>query len=124
MGSVILLSAFRTSEHDKMLHNIAAPFFDLAERLEDARENAPDAETWQAMLETNSFIWRATADFLPRNFDDEVSEETTEILKNVADFMPRASRAIMNEPESDVCAQMVALNRNMYNQLLTMRAGA
>ena len=124
MGSVVMLSAYRTSERDKILHDMAAPFFDLAERLEDASTNAPDRESWQATLETNNFIWRSTADFLPRNFDEDVPEETTVMLKNVADFMPRAGRAVIDQPESDLCAQMVSLNRNMYNQLLTMRAGA
>ncbi len=124
MSSIVLLSAFRTSDREKMIHDMAVPFFDLAEKLENARLNGLDSKTWKAVLETNSFIWRYIADFLPRNFDQDVSEETTTMLKNVADYMPRAARAVLKAQQSDVCAQMVTLNRNMYNQILTMRAGA
>ena len=121
MSNIILLSAFRKSHSDKILHKMAAPFFELAERLTNAIENKPLKEDWQAILESNNFIWRTTADYMPRNFDDDVPAETTQTLKNIAAFMPRAGRAALNDPESDICGQMITLNRNMYDKILTMR---
>ncbi len=124
MSNVILLSAFRKSSNDKIRHNMAAPFFQLAEKLVNARKNKPTKEDWQAILESNNFIWRTAADYIPRNFDAHVPEEATQTLKDIAAFMPKAGRVALNDPKSGICGQMITLNRNMYDKILAMRVAS
>lgn len=113
------------ASREELIDDMALPFLDIAERLEACRLNGADPETWKAVLETNLFLWRFIANFLPKHFDQAVTAETRELLRRISDFMVKVGVALDEGPEKDpnLIAKVVHLNLNMCDQILAMRAG-
>ena len=106
---------------EELIDEMALPFLELAEKLEGARLNGVDDETWKAIMETNIFLWRFIANFLPQNFDAAVPNRTHGMLEMIADFMLRAGTAMQDTRDEDLVEQLVRLNLNMCDQILSMR---
>lgn len=108
----------------ELIDDMALPFLDLAEKLEAAKLNGADAESWRAIFETNLFLWRFIANFLPRHFSEEVSQETVDLIKRISDYMQKVTVTLMDEAEKDasVIEKVVTLNLNMCDQILAMHA--
>lgn len=107
----------------ELIDDMALPFLDLAEKIEAAKLNGADEETWQAIFETNLFLWRFIANFLPRHFSEEVGKDTTELLNKISSFMTKVTVALSAEGSKDAALldKVVKLNLNMCDQILAMR---
>ncbi|RED53951.1 hypothetical protein [Aestuariispira insulae] len=117
----IKMNALAGKDVADMIDEMALPFLDLAEKLEAARLNGADKATWTAIMETNIFLWRFIANFLPKNFDREVPARGGAMLEMIADFMTRASMAMPDNPDTELVDKLVRLNLNMCHQILSMR---
>ena len=102
------------------LDHLAQPFLDLAKKLEEVRLNGTDSETWAALGDSNVFYWRLIVNYLPKHFSSSVSPASKAMLEMIADFMLRASKAMRQAPDNAVLAQMVQLNLNMSDQILSI----
>jgi hypothetical protein len=107
----------------ELIDDMALPFLDLAEKIEAARLNDTDPETWKAILETNLFLWRFISNFLPTHFSPEVSSETEALLGRISEFMIKVTVALADDgPKDDALLdKVVRLNLNMCDQILGMR---
>lgn len=107
---------------DEMIDDMALPFLDLAEKLEAARVNGADRETFRAILETNLFLWRFMTHFLPRHFEAEAKSETIDLLKRISEFMAKVTVAMDGDPsqDPDLIRKVVQMNLNMCDQILAM----
>lgn len=107
----------------ELIDDMALPFLDLAEKIEAAKINGASEDSWRAIFETNLFLWRFIANFLPRHFNGEVSSETAELLSKISDFMAKVTVAMSDEGEKDaaVLDKVIKLNLNMCDQILAMR---
>lgn len=106
-----------------LIDDMALPFLDLAEKIEAAKINGASEESWRAIFETNLFLWRFIANFLPRHFDDKVSNDTSELLSKISTFMTKVTVAMSEEGEKDAALldKVIKLNLNMCDQILAMR---
>ncbi|WP_420549744.1 hypothetical protein [Curvivirga sp.] len=102
------------------LDHLAQPFLDLAKKLEEVRLNGTDTETWTALGDANVFYWRLIVNYLPKHFASSVSPASKAMLEMIADFMLRASKAMRHAPDTALLAQMVQLNLNMSDQILSI----
>ena len=117
----IKMNALAGKSSEDLIDEMALPFLDLAEKLEAARLNGADKATWTAIMETNIFLWRFIANFLPKNFDREVPARSGAMLEMIADFMTRASLVMPESPDTELVDKLVRLNLNMCHQILSMR---
>ena len=117
----IKMAALADRNPEDLIDEMALPFLELAEKLESARLNGADRATWAAVMETNIFLWRFIANFLPKNFDREVPARSGAMLEMIADFMARASNAMPENPDTELVDKLVKLNLNMCHQILSMR---
>ena len=108
---------------DELIDDMALPFLDLAEKIEAARLNKADGETWQAIFETNLFLWRFISHFLPHHFGEDVTPETRELLSRISQFMTKVTVALADRDAKDpeLLEKIVNLNLNMCDQILAMR---
>ncbi|MDX1737164.1 MAG: hypothetical protein R3261_02945 [Alphaproteobacteria bacterium] len=103
-----------------VLDHLAQPFLDLAQKLEAARLEGIDQEEWVALTDTNMFYWRFIVNYLPKNFESRVSPASKAMLEMIADFMIRAAKAMRRNPDGNILKQMVQMNLNMSDQILTI----
>ena len=80
-----------TRPDSEFVDDLAKPFLDLAEGLEAARLNGVPEETWEALLETNVFMWKYMSSQLPRMSSQSLPEETRALLGRITEFMSKAS---------------------------------
>lgn len=108
----------------ELIDDMALPFLDLAEKIEAAKLNGADAETWRAIFETNLFLWRFIANFLPRHFSDEVPQDAVDLIGRISNYMNSVTVTLMDAEEKDsaVLEKVVTLNLNMCDQILAMHA--
>jgi hypothetical protein len=108
----------------ELIDDMALPFLDLAEKIEAAKLNGADAETWRAIFETNLFLWRFIANFLPRHFSEEVPQDAVELIRRISEYMNNVTVTLMDAEEKDpaVLDKVVTLNLNMCDQILAMHA--
>lgn len=108
----------------ELIDDMALPFLDLAEKIEAAKLNGADAESWRAIFETNLFLWRFIANFLPRHFSEEVQPDTVDLIRRISDYMNKVTVTLLDAEEKDtaVLDKVVTLNLNMCDQILAMHA--
>lgn len=108
---------------EDLIDDMALPFLELAEKIEAAKVNNADEDTWTAIFETNLFLWRFIANFLPRHFSEDVTSETSELLEKISVFMTKVTIALSGDPEKDTALieKVVQLNLKMCDQILAMR---
>lgn len=99
---------------------MAEPFWDITERLERARAQGADEETWFALLDTTVFVWRFAANYFPTQFDKDTSAETVELLKRISAFMDKACAELRITRQDALIQRVIELNVNMCHQVLTM----
>lgn len=104
----------------EVLDQLAQPFLDLAKKLEAVRLNGTDHETWVALSDTNMFYWRLIVNYLPKHFESKVSPASRAMLEMISDFMIRAAKAMRHAPDVKLLEQMVQLNLNMSDQILSI----
>jgi len=105
----------------EIVDDLAKPFLDLAEGLEAARLNGVPEETWEALLETNVFMWKYMSAQLPRMSNQGLPPDTRDLLKRITDFMNRASASLVGQRDDELIRKMVQLNLNMCDQILRLR---
>ncbi len=107
-----------------LIDDMALPFLDLAEKLEACRLNGADPQDWKAVLETNLFLWRFISNFLPKHFDESVTDETRDLLDRIGEFMVKVGVAMEEGPEQhpELVKTLVTINLNMCDQILAMRS--
>lgn len=108
----------------EVVDDLAKPFLDLAEGLEAARLNGVPEETWEALLETNVFLWKYMTVQLPKLTDGEIPPETAELITRITDFMNKASATLLAQRDDELIRKMVQLNLNMCDQILRLREAA
>lgn len=108
---------------EELIDDMALPFLELAEKIEAAKVNNADDETWTAIFETNLFLWRFIANFLPRHFSDDVTSETSDLLDKISVFMTKVTVALSGDTAKDTALieKVVQLNLKMCDQILAMR---
>lgn len=109
-----------TNNPSEVLDELAQPFLDLAQKLEEVRLNGTKSEEWVALSDTNMFYWRFIVNYLPKHFESKVSPASKAMLEMISDFMIRAAKAMRNAPDPKLLAQMVQMNLNMSDQILTI----
>lgn len=112
---------FSDGSPDQLIDDMAQPFLDIAERLEAARLNETDDETWVAILETNMFLWRFTANFLPRQMPADMPAGLGDLLHRISRFMKQAGYELQRDRNDDLINRVIELNLNMCDQILAMR---
>lgn len=108
----------------EVVDDLAKPFLDLAEGLEAARLNGVPEETWEALLETNVFLWKYMKVQLPKLADGDIPAETADLIQRITDFMNKASATLLARRDDDLIRKMVQLNLNMCDQILRLRDAA
>lgn len=106
----------------EILDDLAKPFLDLAEGLEAARLSGVPPETWEALLETNVFLWKYISAQLPRLSDQPLPADTQALLAKIAEFMNKASATVAVQRDDELIRKMVQMNLNMCDQILRLRA--
>ncbi len=104
----------------EVLDELAQPFLDLARKLEEIRLNGADPADWVAVADTNMFYWRFIVNYLPKHFETKVSPASKAMLEMIADFMIRAAKAMRSNVDENLLGQMVQMNLNMSDQILTI----
>ncbi len=111
---------FRQNDAGTLIDDMAQPFLDLAEKFEIARLNEMDDKDWFAILESNMFVWRFVANYLPRQLRDDVPESMGELLVRISAFMMQAGTELRTNRDDTLIQRVVELNLNMCNQILAL----
>jgi len=111
---------FRQNDAGTLIDDMAQPFLDLAEKFEIARLNELDDKDWYAILESNMFVWRFVANYLPRQLRDDVPESMGELLVRISEFMMQAGNELRTNRDDTLIRRVIELNLNMCNQILAL----
>ncbi|MEQ9490798.1 MAG: hypothetical protein RIM72_17585 [Alphaproteobacteria bacterium] len=111
---------FRQNDAGTLIDDMAQPFLDLAEKFEIARLNELDDKDWYAILESNMFVWRFVANYLPRQLRDDVPEEMGALLVRISEFMMQAGSELRSNRDDTLIQRVIELNLNMCNQILAL----
>lgn len=111
---------FRQNDAGTLIDDMAQPFLDLAEKFEVARLNELDDKDWFSILESNMFVWRFVANYLPRQLRDDVPESMGELLVRISEFMMQAGNELRTNRDDTLIQRVVELNLNMCNQILAL----
>ncbi len=111
---------FRQNDAGTLIDDMAQPFLELAEKFEIARLNELDDKDWYAILESNMFVWRFVANYLPRQLRDDVPKEMGDLLVRISEFMMQAGSELRSNRDDTLIQRVIELNLNMCNQILAM----
>lgn len=111
---------FRQNDAGTLIDDMAQPFLDLAEKFEIARIHDLDDKDWFAILESNMFVWRFVANYLPRQLRDDVPESMGELLIRISEFMMQAGNELRFNRDDTLIQRIIELNLNMCNQILAL----
>lgn len=115
-------AGFSQSENaEHLIDDLARPFLELAERIENARKDTVDIDTWNATLDANVYIWRFVANYFPSQLDKEKCAELGETIGRIGDFMHMACRKLGEARDEALIDRVIELNLNMCAQILDLR---
>ena len=103
-----------------LIDDMAQPFLDLAERFEGYRLNGASDQDWTALLETNMFLWRFVANYLPSTMRSNVPMTMVDLLKRISVFMMRAGVELRENRDEELINRIIELNLNMCDQILAL----
>lgn len=103
------------------IDELAKPFLDIASKLDEARTAPIDHETWIALLETNSFLWRFASKHMPGQIGFELAPESEELVAQISEFMSKASMCLAEKRDEFLLDRVVEINLNMCDKLLGLR---
>ncbi|MDJ0683571.1 MAG: hypothetical protein QNJ84_02610 [Alphaproteobacteria bacterium] len=114
-----IASELGLADPESLIDDMAQPFLDIAERLEAARLNDVDAETWAAILDTNVLLWKFIANYLPTQLNRDMPAESTDLLRRIADFMSQSCTSLRRDRDEALTKWVIELNLNMCEQVLS-----